>query len=209
MATNLLLRHKYVFRTGQEVRLRGTQIAKALLDDFQAPARHDGAAPRQIAANRVEDDLVALHRAQVFRIGIRPHLGHDLGVVPAMDIRQLVFGQIGIAWHRRCRRHLLLLEARLARPIKTVFAILPESARTLSLALLLTALRTTLLLAALRLALLLTALRLALLLTVLRLALLLTILLSIWRVGITRFLRYRRFARGARRGCSLWFPRRT
>ena len=59
------------------------------------------------------------------------------------------------------------------------------------------------------LALLLTALRLALLLTVLRLALLLTILLSIWRVGITRFLRYRRFARGARRGCSLWFPRRT
>ena len=50
---------------------------------------------------------------------------------------------------------------------------------------------------------------LALLLTALRLALLLTILLSIWRVGITRFLRYRRFARGARRGCSLWFPRRT
>ena len=76
-----------------------------------------------------------------------------------MDIRQLVFGQIGIARHRRCRRHLLLLEARLTRSIEAVLAILPEPALALLLlTLLLPALWTTLRLAALRMALLLATL---------------------------------------------------
>ena len=76
-----------------------------------------------------------------------------------MDVRQLVFGQIGIARHRRRRGRLRLLETLLAWPIEAVLAILPESALALSLALLrLALLRLALLrLALLRLARLLTA----------------------------------------------------
>ena len=94
-----------------------------------------------------------------------------------MDIRQLVFGQIGIARYRRRRGRLLRLETRLAWPIETVFAILPESALALRLALLRPPLRSALLRSTLRNALLRTTLRNALLRTTLRLALLRTTLL--------------------------------
>ena len=109
---DLLLRDEHVLGAGQEVRLRRAQEPVAFLHHLQAAARQHRPAVVQVATDRVEDDLVALHRAQLFRVRVRPHLLHDRGVVPGMDVRQLVFGQIGIARHGRLRRLVVLLLGR-------------------------------------------------------------------------------------------------
>ena len=99
VATNLLLGDEHVFGAGEEVRLRAAEEAVALLHNLQAAGGHHGAAAVEIAADRTEDDFVALHRAEVLGVRVRPHLRDDLAVVPGMDVLKVVLRQVGVARH--------------------------------------------------------------------------------------------------------------
>ena len=111
MAANLLEGNEHVLGTGEEVRLRAAEETVAFLDHFQTPRRHHGAAAVEVTANRPEDDLVAFHRAEILRICVRPHLCHDLAVVPRMNVLKAVLREVGVARHggnggRKVLRHL-------------------------------------------------------------------------------------------------------
>ena len=123
VAADLLLRDEDVLRAGEEVRLRAAQEAVAFLLDLQASRRRDGAAAREIVADGREDDLVALHRAEVLGVRVRHHALDDRPVVPAVDVLQPVLGQIGIARHagrRRLVARLLVLVTRVQRTAVTL-----------------------------------------------------------------------------------------
>ena len=111
MATNLLEGDEHVLGAGEEVRLRAAEEAVAFLHHFQTPRGHHGAAAVKVAANRAEDDLMALHRTKFLGVGVRPHFRHDLAVVPRMDVLKAVLRQVGVARHggygrREVLRHL-------------------------------------------------------------------------------------------------------
>ena len=112
VAANLLLGDEHVLGAGEEVRLRAAEETVAFLHDFQTARGHHGAATIQVGTNRAEDDLVALHRAEVLRVCVRPHLRHNVGVVPCVDVLKIVLGQIWVArhggdWRRKVLRHLV------------------------------------------------------------------------------------------------------
>ena len=112
MAADLLLRDEHVLGTGEEVRLRAAEEAVSFLHDFKAARGHHGAAAVEVAADRAEDDFVALHRAKVLGVRVRPHLRDDFAVVPGMDVLEIVLGQVGVArhggnWRRKILRHLI------------------------------------------------------------------------------------------------------
>ena len=100
MAADLLLGNEHVFRAGEEVRLRAAEETVALLHDLEAARGHHGPAAVEVTADRAEDDLVALHRAKVFRVRVRPHLRDDVRIVPGMDVLKVVLRQVGIARYR-------------------------------------------------------------------------------------------------------------
>ena len=124
MTTNLLLRNEDVLGAGEEVGLRTAQKAVTFLLNLETSSRSDGATAIEVITNGREDDLVALHRAQILRVRVRHHPLDDGSVVPGMDVLKAELGQIGITRHTGRWRFITLL----LMPLILLVALLERSA---------------------------------------------------------------------------------